>query len=77
MTLDFLPTIGVLEFGAIYLDCPLMSPIVCRFPSIRWRLLGLGLLVEVAALIGASYVKDTDTLIVTQGLEYSIGNAVF
>lgn len=54
-----------------------MSPVTCNYPSMRPYFLVLGLLVEVAGLIGASFAKNTPTLILTQGFVYSLGNIIF
>ena len=68
--------VGVLSTGVLYLGLPVMSPITTRFLARRRQFVAVGLMIQIASLIAASFACNTPTLIGTQGFLFAFGFVV-
>ena len=71
-----IPIIGILSTSVLYLGSPIMSVIVERAPQLRTKFILFGWMLQIIALIGASFAKSVAVLILTQGFLYSLGDLI-
>jgi len=60
----------------MYLDAPLLAPILKKWPQLRRPFTLAGLLTMCLAMALGSFAKSTTHLILTQGILYSIGGSI-
>ena len=68
-----LAMVGVLSTGILYLGSPIVTVTITRFPTLRRKLLAVGLAIQIGALIAASFSNSTPQLIGTQGFLFGFG----
>ena len=68
-----LALVGSVSTGILYLSSLVLLPILRRFPALKRKMMWSGLVIAVAGLVGAAFVKEPWALLLTQGVVYSSG----
>lgn len=71
-----IPTIGVLSTSILYLGSPAMSLVVEQYPQHRVLYIWIGWLLQIVALVGASFCNTVPQLVLVQGFLYSTGDLI-
>ena len=71
--LEALPFVGALTMALIYIESVAIAKLCVRWPGLKSHIMGAGLLVTIAALIGSAFSRRAIDVIMLQGILYGIG----
>lgn len=71
-----IPLVGTISSGLLFLCSPALLPLLRRFPNHCRQCVGIGGLLTCVALVAASFARNVEHLIVTQGVLFALGGSM-
>ncbi|KAJ7760996.1 MFS general substrate transporter, partial [Mycena metata] len=72
---SILALVGSMSTGVIYITSWIVLPLISRYPALKKPLMAVGVVLVVAALIGAAFATQPWQLVLTQGAIYGLGSS--